>query len=73
MQKYGCGVDELTLRGRCDRGKGRAHLVMMNLPEEDDWKHYKETVRKWWLIFLVGLITVALRTALVRVTAAALI
>jgi hypothetical protein len=39
-------MNELTLRGRCDCGKGRAHLVMMNLPEEDDWKHYKETVRK---------------------------
>ena len=44
IQKYGCGVDEVTLRGCFDCGKARPHFVMMNLSKEDDWKHYQELV-----------------------------
>jgi hypothetical protein len=44
MQKYGCGLDELTLRYRFDCGKARPHFVKMNLSLEEDWKHYKEVV-----------------------------
>ncbi|XP_012699040.1 uncharacterized protein LOC105913731 [Setaria italica] len=44
MRKYGCGVDEMTLRGRFDCGKARPHYVLMNLASESNWKQYKEVV-----------------------------
>uniref|UniRef100_K3YKJ0 Uncharacterized protein n=1 Tax=Setaria italica TaxID=4555 RepID=K3YKJ0_SETIT len=34
MRKYGCRVDDMTLRGRFDCGKARAHYVFMNLASE---------------------------------------
>uniref|UniRef100_K3XRE7 SWIM-type domain-containing protein n=1 Tax=Setaria italica TaxID=4555 RepID=K3XRE7_SETIT len=44
MRKYGCGVDEMTLRGRFDCWKVRPHCVRMNLAFESNWKQYKEVV-----------------------------
>uniref|UniRef100_K3XRJ7 Transposase MuDR plant domain-containing protein n=1 Tax=Setaria italica TaxID=4555 RepID=K3XRJ7_SETIT len=44
MRKYGCGVDEMTLRGRFDCGKARPHYVLMNLASESNWKQYEEVI-----------------------------
>lgn len=44
MRKYGCRVDEITLRGRFDYGKARPHYVVMNLALESNWKQYKMVV-----------------------------
>uniref|UniRef100_K3ZEF5 SWIM-type domain-containing protein n=1 Tax=Setaria italica TaxID=4555 RepID=K3ZEF5_SETIT len=38
MRKYGCRVDEMSLRGCFDCGKARAHYVLM--------KHYKDVVHE---------------------------
>uniref|UniRef100_K3XQJ3 Aminotransferase-like plant mobile domain-containing protein n=1 Tax=Setaria italica TaxID=4555 RepID=K3XQJ3_SETIT len=46
MRKYGCRVDEMTLRGRFDCRKARAHYVLMNLASNSKWKHYKDVVHK---------------------------
>uniref|UniRef100_K3YLA0 SWIM-type domain-containing protein n=1 Tax=Setaria italica TaxID=4555 RepID=K3YLA0_SETIT len=46
MRKYGCRVHEMTLRGRFDCGKARAHYVLMNLASDSNWKHYKDVVHK---------------------------
>uniref|UniRef100_K3XS99 Aminotransferase-like plant mobile domain-containing protein n=1 Tax=Setaria italica TaxID=4555 RepID=K3XS99_SETIT len=42
MRKYGCRVDEMSLRGRFDCGKARAHYVLMNLASDSNWKHMDE-------------------------------
>ncbi|RCV30672.1 hypothetical protein SETIT_6G113900v2 [Setaria italica] len=44
MRKYGCRVDEMSLRGRFDCGKARAHYVLMKLASDANWKHYKDDV-----------------------------
>uniref|UniRef100_K3YMG6 SWIM-type domain-containing protein n=1 Tax=Setaria italica TaxID=4555 RepID=K3YMG6_SETIT len=46
MRKYGCKVDEMTLRGRFDYGKVRAHYVLMNLASDSNWKNYKDVVHE---------------------------
>uniref|UniRef100_K3YEK8 Uncharacterized protein n=1 Tax=Setaria italica TaxID=4555 RepID=K3YEK8_SETIT len=46
MRKYGCRVDEMSLRGRFDCGKARAHYVLMNLASNSNWKHYKDVVHE---------------------------
>jgi hypothetical protein len=35
----------LSLRGRFDCGKERAHYVLMALSCEDEWKNYKEVMK----------------------------
>ena len=35
----------LSLRGRFDYGKERAHYELMSLSCEDEWKNYKEVVK----------------------------
>ncbi|CAO1945383.1 unnamed protein product [Urochloa humidicola] len=44
MTKHDCELDEVTLRGRFDCGKARAHYVFMDLSSESEWKQYKEVV-----------------------------
>uniref|UniRef100_K3YKW2 Uncharacterized protein n=1 Tax=Setaria italica TaxID=4555 RepID=K3YKW2_SETIT len=46
MRKYGCRVDEISLRGRFDCGKARAHYVLMKLASDANWKHYKDVVHE---------------------------
>ncbi|RCV21976.1 hypothetical protein SETIT_4G182600v2, partial [Setaria italica] len=46
MTKYGCRVDEISLRGRFDCGKARAHYVLMKLASDANWKHYKDVVHE---------------------------
>uniref|UniRef100_K3ZEY3 Zinc finger PMZ-type domain-containing protein n=1 Tax=Setaria italica TaxID=4555 RepID=K3ZEY3_SETIT len=46
MRKYGCRVDEMSLRGRFDCGKARAHYVLMKLASDANWKHYKDVVHE---------------------------
>uniref|UniRef100_K3Y1J3 MULE transposase domain-containing protein n=1 Tax=Setaria italica TaxID=4555 RepID=K3Y1J3_SETIT len=46
MRKYGCRVDEISLRGCFDCGKARAHYVIMKLASDANWKHYKDVVHK---------------------------
>uniref|UniRef100_K3ZC83 SWIM-type domain-containing protein n=1 Tax=Setaria italica TaxID=4555 RepID=K3ZC83_SETIT len=46
MMKYGCRVDEISLRGRFDCGKARAHYVLMKLASDANWKHYKDVVHE---------------------------
>uniref|UniRef100_K3XQ43 SWIM-type domain-containing protein n=1 Tax=Setaria italica TaxID=4555 RepID=K3XQ43_SETIT len=46
MRKYGCRVDEISLRGRFDCGKARAHYVLMKLASDVNWKHYKDVVHE---------------------------
>uniref|UniRef100_K4ALS8 Aminotransferase-like plant mobile domain-containing protein n=1 Tax=Setaria italica TaxID=4555 RepID=K4ALS8_SETIT len=46
MMKYGCRVYEMSLRGRFDCGKARAHYVLMNLASDSNWKHYKDVVHE---------------------------
>uniref|UniRef100_K3Z028 SWIM-type domain-containing protein n=1 Tax=Setaria italica TaxID=4555 RepID=K3Z028_SETIT len=45
-RKYGCRVDEISLRGRFDCGKARAHYVLMKLASDANWKHYKDVVHE---------------------------
>ncbi|OEL21071.1 hypothetical protein BAE44_0017906 [Dichanthelium oligosanthes] len=44
MSKFGCGVDEVALRGYFDCGKARSHYVLMNLKTEVHWNQYKKVV-----------------------------
>ncbi|CAN6357893.1 unnamed protein product [Urochloa humidicola] len=44
MSKHECAFDEVTLRGRFDCGKARAHYVFMDLSSESEWNQYKEVV-----------------------------
>uniref|UniRef100_A0A0Q3S6S7 Uncharacterized protein n=1 Tax=Setaria italica TaxID=4555 RepID=A0A0Q3S6S7_SETIT len=44
MRKYGCGVDEMILRGHFNCGKVTPHYILMNLAFESNWKQYKEVV-----------------------------
>ncbi|CAO2150019.1 unnamed protein product [Urochloa humidicola] len=44
MTKHDCEFDEVTLRGRFDCGKARAHYVFMDLLSEFEWKQYKEVI-----------------------------
>uniref|UniRef100_K3Z039 SWIM-type domain-containing protein n=1 Tax=Setaria italica TaxID=4555 RepID=K3Z039_SETIT len=46
IRKYGCRVDEMSLRGCFDCGKARAHYVLMNLASDSNWKHYKDVVHE---------------------------
>ena len=46
MRKYGYRVDEMSLRGRFDCGKARAHYVLMKLASDANWKHYKDVVHE---------------------------
>uniref|UniRef100_K3YC73 MULE transposase domain-containing protein n=1 Tax=Setaria italica TaxID=4555 RepID=K3YC73_SETIT len=46
MRKYGCRVDEMTLKGRFDCGRASAHYVLMNLASDSNWKHYKDAVHE---------------------------
>ena len=42
VSKHCCGIDEITLRGRFDCGKARAHYVMLTLESEMHWRKYKD-------------------------------
>jgi len=44
VSKHSCGIDEITLRGRFDCGKDRAHYVMLTLESEMHWRKYKDIV-----------------------------
>lgn len=44
MRNHGCGLDEVTLRGRFDCGKARSHYVMIDLSSESEWNQYKDIV-----------------------------
>jgi len=46
VSKHSCGIDEITLRGRFDCGKGRAHYVMLTLESEMHWRKYKDIVAR---------------------------
>ena len=44
VSKHSYGIDEITLRGRFDCGKARAHYVMLTLESEMHWRKYKEII-----------------------------
>ena len=46
VSKHCCGIDEITLRGRFDCGKARAHYVMLTLESEMHWRKYKDIVAR---------------------------
>ena len=46
VSKHSCGIDEITLRGRFDCGKARAHYVMLTLESEMHWRKYKDIVAR---------------------------
>ena len=44
VSKHSCG--HITLRGRFDCGKARAHYVMLTLESEMHWRKYKDIVAR---------------------------
>ena len=44
VSKHSCG--HITLRGRFDYGKARAHYVMLTLESEMHWRKYKDIVAR---------------------------
>uniref|UniRef100_K3Z061 Transposase MuDR plant domain-containing protein n=1 Tax=Setaria italica TaxID=4555 RepID=K3Z061_SETIT len=58
MRKYGCRVDEISLRGRFDCGKARAHYVLMKLASDANWKHYKDVVHEANVACLVVIVKI---------------
>ena len=40
VSKHGRGLGEISLRGRFDCGKARAHYVMLTLESEMHWRKY---------------------------------
>ena len=46
VSKHSCGIDEITLGGRFDCGKARAHYVVLTLESEMHWRKYKDIVAR---------------------------
>jgi len=44
VSKHCCGVGEISMRGRFDCGKARAHYFLLKLESEMPWKKYKDIV-----------------------------
>ena len=64
VSKHSCGIDEISLRGRFDCGKGRAHYVLMTLESEMHWRKYKDIVARANVVCLEVVVEITRRTRL---------
>jgi len=64
VSKHSCGIDEISLRGRFDCGKARAHYVLMTLESEMHWRKYKDIVARANVICLEVVVELTRRTRL---------
>lgn len=46
VSKHSCGIDEISMRGRFDCGKVRAHYVLLILESDMHWRKYKEIINR---------------------------
>src|SRR6185312_508112 len=64
VSKHSCGIDEISLRGRFDCGKSRAHYVLMTLKSEMHWRKYKHIVARANVVCLEVVIEITRRIRL---------
>jgi len=64
VSKHSCGIDEISLRGRFDCGKARAHYVLMTLESEMHWRKYKDIVARANVVCLEVVVEITRRTRL---------
>ena len=64
VSKHSCGIDEISLRGRFDCGKARAHYVLMTLESEMHWRKYKDIVARANVICLEVVVEITRRIRL---------
>ena len=46
VSKHSCRTDEISLKGKFDCGKARAHYVLLTLKLDMHWRKYKDIVAR---------------------------
>ena len=64
VSKHSCGIDEISLRGRFDCGKVRAHYVLLTLESDMHWRKYKDIVARANVVCLEVVVEITRRTRL---------